>query len=74
MKLNAEGVTFGGKVYLKLFVYNVIISKEEIRVSGPKGIWRNPLQLALYLQQEIRCPVLFGSGVPWVMKLRTGSC
>ena len=26
------------KAYLKLFVDNVTISKEEIRVSGPKGV------------------------------------
>ena len=26
------------KAYLKLFVDNVIISKEEIRISGPKGV------------------------------------
>jgi len=51
------------KAYIKLFVDNVIVSKEEVRVSGPKGVLAKAALNELPKRRE-KLILLFENGVP----------
>jgi hypothetical protein len=61
------------KAYLRLFVGEVVVGDNEIRLSGPPLRWQKQRPLRCSRHRLPQCPVLFGNGVPCGIRTRVAA-